>query len=141
MRSIDHDRPGLLKPGLFYLIFCIAMNIMSFAQAVGMDYEEVMEDCCGDTQVLQERIEAYLPSADFEGLMASIDRGDEVEARSRAHKIRGLAEKLSLKETTRLAGRLEKAPADRLHAFKEPLGKEASIYKKALEEQKDPDGI
>ena len=51
----------------------MCMNITSFAEEVGIDYESVIEDYCGDTAALRGDIEAFLPSCHLDELEKAIE--------------------------------------------------------------------
>ena len=92
------------------------MNITSFAEEVGIDYESVIEDYCGDTAALRGDIEAK----------------DEDSVRKLAHAIRKKAEKIGLESMAQIARKLEESPAERFHAFISPIQREGQLYAKAL---------
>ena len=115
------------------------MNIRSFADAAGIDYERLMDEFCGDTKALSTSIRSYLDTCDLPSLVKSVkDKsvkdGDEEAVRSSAHRIRKCAEKLLLDETASLARKLEDAPAERMHSLVTPLEKEFARFTAALEQ-------
>ena len=106
------------------------MNITSFAEEVGIDYESVIEDYCGDTAAGD--IEAFLPSCHLDELEKAIEAKDEDRVRKLAHAIRKKAEKIGLESMTQIARKLEESPAERFHAFISPIQREGQLYAKAL---------
>ena len=108
------------------------MNITSFAEEVGIDYESVIEDYCGDTAALRGDIEAFLPSCHLDELEKAIEAKDEDRVRKLAHAIRKKAEKIGLESMAQIARKLEESPAERFHAFISPIQREGQLYAKAL---------
>ena len=122
-----------MTTGRFIYIFR-NMNIRSFADATGIDYERLMDEFCGDTKALSTSIRSYLDTCDLPSLVKSVKDGDEEAVRSSAHRIRKCAEKLLLDETASLARKLEEAPAERMHSLVTPLEKEFARFTAALEQ-------
>ena len=91
-----------MTTGRFIYIFR-NMNIRSFADAAGIDYERLMDEFCGDTKALSTSIRSYLDTCDLPSLVKSVEDGDEEAVRHAAHRIRKCAEKLLLDETASLA--------------------------------------
>lgn len=114
-------------------LFYLYMNIKTFAEKTGIDYEKVMEDFCGDTAALKERILSFEPDCSIPSLKAAIEEKNEEAVHSIAHRIRKNAEKLTLNEIARLARKLEEADTERFQSLAEPLEKEISAYKTALD--------
>ena len=110
------------------------MNIRSFADAAGIDYERLMDEFCGDTKALSTSIRSYLDTCDLPSLVKSVKDGDEESVRHAAHRIRKCAEKLLLDETTCLDRKLEEAPAERMHSLVTPLEKEFARFTVPLEQ-------
>ena len=117
-----------MTTGRFIYIFR-NMNIRSFADATGIDYERLMDEFCGDTKALSTSIRSYLDTCDLPSLVKSVKDGDEEAVR---HRIRKCAEKLLLDETASLARKLEDAPAERMHSLVTPLEKEFARFTAAL---------
>lgn len=119
------------------LLFCkiiSRMNIKTFSDKTGIDYDKLVEDFCGDTALLRQKILSFPSDCNLAGLKKAIKENDEAAVRSIAHRIRKSAEALSLAETARLAKKLEDSQPDRFRSFLEPLEKEISFCKKALED-------
>lgn len=83
------------------------MNIKAIAEKIGMDYEAVMEDYCGDVSALKDKLIAFPSSADLTALEQSISERNADGMKKEAHKIRKCAEKLGLHEIAKLASRIE----------------------------------
>ena len=110
------------------------MNIRTFAFETGMDYESLMEDFCGDTAAIKERILSFPSDAKFSELKSAVIEKDDMKVKALAHSLRKSAQKLCLGEIESLARKMEESPADKYHSFIEPLEKELGLYSKALEE-------
>lgn len=81
------------------LAFCCnihIMNIRSIADRIGMDYEGVLEDYCGDVRALSARLAAFPSECQVEKLTKAASEGNGDEARAEAKRIRKLAEKIGL---------------------------------------------
>ena len=72
------------------------MNIRNIAARIGMDYEEALEDYCGDVAALSERLESFPCECHIEDLESAVESGSEEDARREAKRIRKLAEKAGL---------------------------------------------
>ena len=108
-----------LIDGRFILCDIPSMSIKSLAGAIGMDYESVIEDFCGDVSALKETLKAFA-SADYQALKNAVDANDKESVKKEAHRIRKSAEKLGLNNLRTAASRLEevseeKIPADYAH--------------------------
>lgn len=110
------------------------MNIKTFADAVGMDYERVIEDFCGDTAALGAMIAAYPEKAGYDDLRKALESGGAEAARKSAHRLRKESERIGLDEIAELAQKIEKAGDDRLKSFAEPLDKAWKTITDALSE-------
>ncbi len=96
------------------------MSIKSLAEKIGMDYESVIEDFCGDVSALRESLRKFPSSHDEEALSMAVAAKDWEGVKKEAHRIRKSAEKLGLEELRTAASRLEevneeKVPADYEH--------------------------
>ena len=96
------------------------MSIKSLAEKIGMDYENVLEDFCGDVSTLKDTLRNFSSSHDEEALRKSVEAMDGEGVKREAHKIRKSAEKLGLEDLRTAAARLEevneeKVPADYQH--------------------------
>ena len=98
-----------------------------------MDYESLMEDFCGDTAAIKERILSFPSDAKFSELKSAVIEKDDMKVKALAHSLRKSAQKLCLSEIESLARKMEESPADKYHSFIEPLEKELTLYSKALE--------
>ncbi len=110
------------------------MNITNFARKLGLDYEKIVEDYCGDMQALGQDIISFPSLCRLDEVENALKHGSADEVHRIAHRMRKAAEKLSLDEISRLSRRLEDSPIDRAHSLLEPLEKEISAYNKALED-------
>lgn len=110
------------------------VNITNFAQKLGLDYEKIVEDYCGDMQALAHDILVFPELCRLDDVEKALNEKDVTAVHTAAHRMRKAAEKLSLDEIVRLSRRLEEASIDRAHSLLGPLGKEISAYNKALED-------
>ena len=106
------------------------MSIKSLAEKIGMDYETVLEDFCGDVSALKDALRKFPSSCDAELLKKSVDTLDTENVKKEAHKIRKIAEKLGLENLRIAAARLEEVNPEKIPADYNYL---ASIYQKTLE--------
>ena len=91
------------------------MSIKSLAGAIGMDYESVIEDFCGDVSALKETLKAFA-SADYQALKNAVDANDKESVKKEAHRIRKSAEKLGLNNLRTAASRLEEVSEEKISA-------------------------
>ena len=111
------------------------MNIRAIAKSIDMDYDEVLEDFCGDVQSIATKLESYLSDCDFESLKEAVKKEDYQAVKKGAHKIKKCSEKLGLKAMEKVASTLENAKSDRIASAFEPLEKEYEKVKEVLEKK------
>ena len=83
------------------------MNIKAIAERIGMDYENVMEDYCGDVAAVKERLLRFPSDTDLSALEGCVSSGDMDGIRREAHRIRKCAKKLGLGSLAGIASHLE----------------------------------
>ena len=84
--------------GGFSSIIFLVMNIRAIADKIGMDYEGVMEDFCGDVGAVREKLMAFASGNIAESIDGCLGSGDYAGARKFAHSLRKNAEKLGIKK-------------------------------------------
>ena len=108
------------------------MNLKSMAGKIGMNYDSVLEDFCGDVSSIREKVESLLQECSIDDLVLAYSNGDEEGVRKAAHDIRKKAEKLGLQVLIKAALQLEEAKPGRLAAPYENLVKEFEKIKSVL---------
>lgn len=117
------------------------MNIRAIAKQIDMDYDNVLEDFCGDVAAISAKLENYLADCSFETLAAAV-KADEAEAvKKGAHRIRKCSEKLGLTQMAKLASTLENAKADKATSAFEPLEKEYRKIEEVLTHKDEPETV
>lgn len=117
----------------FFIFY--GMNIRAIARSIDMDYDEVLEDFCGDVQAITSKLESYLDDCAFESLEEAVEKEDATLVKKGAHRVRKCSEKLGLKAMEKYAGTLENAKSDRIASAFEPLAKEYAKVKEVLEKK------
>ncbi len=92
------------------------MNIRAIADRIGLDYENIIEDYCGDVAALGSRLSAFPESCSLDGFEAAMESKDYDTARSEAKRIRKAAEKVGLIDLKKAAEHAENAKDDKLHS-------------------------
>lgn len=90
------------------------MNIKAIADKIGIDYETVLEDFCGDVSELGSRLQGFASSDVINGLKKALEAANHTEIKSLAHGIRNKAEKVGLKNIAKVARRVEDADDDKI---------------------------
>ena len=108
------------------------MNIKAIAGRLGMDYEDALEYYGGEVSLLQAKLDSFIADVDFPSLKASVEAEDEEAIKSKAHKVRKIAEKVCMRNLEHLAANLENSGCS--NAFTH-LEKEYEEIVKALTEQ------
>lgn len=111
------------------------MSIKSLAERIGMDYDSVIEDFCGDVSALKDSLKAFHEAEDINNLKKAVESMDIEGIRKASHKIRKGAEKLGLGELRTAAARLEEVNAEKIPADAEHLEKLHAEILKAIEEE------
>ncbi len=106
------------------------MNIRAIAKQIGMDYDNVLEDFCGDVSAIKTKLESYIEDTAFPVLSDAIEKSDAAEIKKAAHKVKKASEKLGLTTMTKYASVLENSKEDKMQSAYETLEKE---YKKVEE--------
>lgn len=88
---------------------CLNMNIKTVADLIGMDYDAVLEDYCGDVSLLNERLVAFPSSTSLDNLSMPLKVGDYETLRIEAKKLRKASEKIGLTKLAAACKTLEKA--------------------------------
>ncbi len=92
------------------------MNIRAIADKIGLDYENIIEDFCGDVAALGSKLSAFTETCKLDGLKTAMENKDYDAVRSEAKKIRKAAEKVGLKDLKKVAEHAEEAKDDKLHS-------------------------
>jgi len=124
---------------LFPIFEC--MNIRAIAKQIGMDYDNVLEDFCGDVSAIKAKLENYIEDASFSGLTSIIDKGDTAEVKKAAHKVRKASEKLGLTVMAKYAAVLENSKEDKMQSAYETLEKEYRKVEEILTKKDDEEVI
>ena len=111
------------------------MSIKTLAGKIGMDYESVIEDFCGDVSSLKDALKAFASSGDGERLGKAVAADDAEAVRKEAHRIRKSAEKLGLEDLRKAAARLEEASEDKTAADYAHLAALSAPAVRAIEEE------
>ena len=90
------------------------MSIRSISGRIGMDYDSVIEDYCGDVPALAEALRAFPSGTEEEELRKSIGNEDWDGARKAAHTLRKRAEKVGLKDLAEKASLLEEVSGEKM---------------------------
>lgn len=90
------------------------MNIRAIADKIGMDYEGVMEDFCGDVSIVREKLLSFAGSDISSSIDTCIAAKDYEGARKLAHSLRKNAEKLGIRSLAEYAGRVEEVSDDKI---------------------------
>jgi len=106
-----------------------------------MDYDNVLEDFCGDVSTITAKLESYLKDVDFPSLKAAMETKDAGAIVKAAHKVKKASEKLGLKTMTKYASTLENSKSDKMEAAYETLEKEYSKVEEALTRKDEPEEV
>ena len=90
------------------------MNIKAIADKIGIDYETVLEDFCGDVSELGSRLQRFAASDVITELKNALEAADHAHVKSLAHEARNKAEKVGLKNIAKVARRVEDADDDKI---------------------------
>ncbi len=111
------------------------MSIKSLAEKIGMDYESVIEDFCGDVSALKNALKAFPSSGNITALKECVANKDSEGIKREAHRIRKSAEKLGLGELKTAASRLEEVNAEKVPGDADHLERLFESAVKAIEEE------
>ena len=100
------------------------MNIKAIAGRIGMDYDNVIEDFCGDTGEIRKKLESFISDCDFAALRSAVESGDGEDIRKKAHKVKKTGEKLGLTSLVKCAALLEDAKNGKVASAFSALEKE-----------------
>ena len=89
-----------------------------------MDYDNVIEDFCGDTWEIRKKLESFTEDCDFSALKVAVEEGDGENIRKRAHKVKKTGEKLGLSALVKAAAILEEAKNGKIASAFASLEKE-----------------
>ena len=89
-----------------------------------MDYDNVIENFCGDTGEVRKKLDSFTSDCDFPALKEAVESGDEENIRKRAHKVKKTGEKLGLSSLVRCAVLLEEAKNGKVASAYSALEKE-----------------
>ncbi len=106
------------------------MNISAFAKRIGMDYDLVLEDYCGDVSLISSKLASFVKDCNFATLEAKKAADDEDGLKAEAHRIKKLAEKMGITPLFKAAQLVETAKGNKLENAYEALESE---YKKVAE--------
>ncbi len=112
------------------------MSIKSLADKIGMDYESVLEDFCGDVSALKEALRSFSSSHDEDALKNSVEKMDKEGVKKEAHRIRKSAEKLGLENLKVAAARLEEVNEEKVPSDYKHLKEIYDATLKAIKEEK-----
>lgn len=90
------------------------MNIKAIANKIGLDYENALEDFCGDVSELSSRLQKFASSDVVNELKKSFENGDHANIKKIAHSVRNSSEKIWLTNIAKIAGRVETADDDKI---------------------------
>ena len=90
------------------------MNIKAIASRIGMDYDNVIEDFCGDTSEIRKKLESFISDCNFTALESAVEQNDEELIKKCAHKVKKTGEKLGLSDLVKHAAMLEEAKSAKL---------------------------
>jgi hypothetical protein len=113
------------------------MNISSIAKQIGMDYDLVLEDYCGDVSIVADKLSTFVGDCAFASLEESVNNGDEENIRKGAHRIKKLSEKLGIKPLEKSAEQLENAKSSKIAALFASLKEEYLKIEKVLSAKED----
>lgn len=91
------------------------MNIKALAGKIGLDYENTLEDFCGDVSALSDKLKRFPKECGIASLEAAIELDDALAIRKAAHAIRKASEKVGLTSLTKAASRVEDAEDEKLN--------------------------
>lgn len=117
------------------------MNIRAIAKQIDMDYDDVLEDFCGDVSAISSKLENYLADCSFSSLTEAVKADDAEAIRKSAHRIRKCSEKLGLSQMAKLASTLENAKSDKAASAFEPLEKEYRKIEEVLTHKDEPETV
>lgn len=113
------------------------MNISAIADKIGLDYENIIEDFCGDVAALGSKLSAFTENCRIDGLEAAMESKDYDTARSEAKKIRKAAEKVGLRDLKKAAEHAENAKDDKLHSAVASLVQKYNDVAQCLDAEKN----
>ena len=113
------------------------MNIKAIASRIGMDYDNVIENFCGDTSEVRKKLESFIDDCNFTALESAIEANDEEQIKKCAHKIRKTGEKLGLTNLVKQASLLEDAKNGKIAPSYDFLRKEYLEIAKNLTSEAD----
>lgn len=131
-----HSEVSIVHESEFFRYIQSIMNIRAIADKVGLDYENIIEDFCGDVKALSEKLSSFTETITLEDLKASIEKKDYDGARKAAKAIRKGAEKVGLKDLVKAAQYAEEAKDEKLHSAVASLIEKYEEIKKVLDENK-----
>lgn len=110
------------------------MNISSIAKRIGMDYDLVLEDYCGDVSLISSKLGSFLSDCNFEALKESKRANDEAKIKSEAHRVKKLSEKLGIMPLSKAAALLENAKENKIEVAFSSLESEFNKVAEVLKE-------
>ncbi len=90
------------------------MNIKAIADKLGIDYENILEDFCGDVSELSMKMQEFATSDVVEKLNQALQNADQESVKQLAHKVRNTGDKIGLANVAKAARRVEEADKDKL---------------------------
>ncbi len=94
------------------------MSIRSIAGRIGMDYDSVIEDYCGDVPSLAATLREFPSGTAVEEMRKCIGEENWDGARKAAHALRKRAEKVGLKKLAEKAALIEEVSSEKMpHDF------------------------
>ena len=113
------------------------MNIKAIASRIGMDYDNVIEDFCGDTSEVRKKLESFITDCNFTALESAVEQNDEELIKKCAHKVKKTGEKLGLTDLVKYAAMLEDAKSGKISTSFEVLKNEYNKISEILQKEEE----
>lgn len=97
------------------------MSIKAIAMKIGMDYDAVIEDFCGDVTLIADKLRTFAQDCAFPSLEKAVKDNDLDAITKGARKVRKAAEKIGILPLQSAAEALEKAQGDSIHPLFEDV--------------------
>lgn len=110
------------------------MNISAIAKRIGMDYDLVLEDYCGDVSLISSKLASFVKDCNFKALEDKKAAGDEDGLKAEAHRIKKLAEKMGITPLLKAAQLVENTKGNKLGSAYETLESEYNKVAQVLAE-------
>lgn len=110
------------------------MSVSLIAKQIGMDYDLVLEDYCGDISLISSKLKTFVNDCDFPTLLTYKSENNEEKIKEGAHKIKKLSEKLGIIPLQTLAKETEEAKSGKLDIAFKALEQEFLKVEKILQD-------